>query len=342
VGWQDTHIYRVFTIFKRMSSWGVMAFLVFQWAMPMRMPIISNGEFKYTTEGYRFSWTMMLHSKADFIQPGMFFGDLRPLCGNAPFPNPDKRPWSNPQAFPYTQMIGQRGHAALVMYPRQYPRIATTLRTTIQDMCPGMIGIYPSVHSSVNEGPFTRLLDPQANLTDIFDLMQDRPWPVKLWQSFIDKPPEGLEYMMRETGSLVAQGLVPKIAKPGWHSFVDRSVCLMVDPIRFFSAAVTIKVLRAPGAIVVKYCKTGDPNLDDDCVHKRLKKGKKTRFPESRSMFITIQAGPGDFCSDERGRGTMCGKGAKTPLADPVCRRAVEDIAFEVRVDNAERFKSLQ
>ena len=47
VGWQDTHIYRVFTIFKRMSSWGVMAFLVFQWAMPMRMPIISNGDLPF-------------------------------------------------------------------------------------------------------------------------------------------------------------------------------------------------------------------------------------------------------------------------------------------------------
>ena len=37
------------------GSWaakGPILWLLWQWAMPLRMPIISNGEFTYTMEGY--------------------------------------------------------------------------------------------------------------------------------------------------------------------------------------------------------------------------------------------------------------------------------------------------
>ena len=46
----------------------VTLWLLVQWLMPARMPIVSNGRYKYTGEGYRFSWTMMMHGQSSFSQ----------------------------------------------------------------------------------------------------------------------------------------------------------------------------------------------------------------------------------------------------------------------------------
>ena len=53
-----------------------------------------------------------------------------------------------------------------------------------------------------------------------------------------------VRYLMRGAGELLATGTLPAREK-GWHQFVDRSPCISKDPINFFAAAVTIRVVRA-------------------------------------------------------------------------------------------------
>ena len=45
----------------------VVGWVVVQLCIPLRMPLISGGEFPVTAQGYRYSWTMMLHSKTNHI-----------------------------------------------------------------------------------------------------------------------------------------------------------------------------------------------------------------------------------------------------------------------------------
>eukprot|EP01047_Picozoa_sp_COSAG01_P035702 COSAG01_NODE_2755_length_7137_cov_3.530548_2_plen_432_part_00 len=51
--WKPTRVQRV----------SVVGWVFVQLCIPLRMPLISSGEFSRTAEGYRYSWTMMLHSK---------------------------------------------------------------------------------------------------------------------------------------------------------------------------------------------------------------------------------------------------------------------------------------
>merc|ERR1712194_981407 len=109
----------------------------------------------------------------------------------------------------------------------------------------------------------------------------------------------------------------------------------------FFSAAVTTKVIKSPATIVVRYCRTGQPDFDDDCAIRKLKRGKKVKFPVSRSVGITVGGSEAGFCADERGKITVCSgkkKHKSVRANNPSCKDGKEDIAFEVRVDNAKDF----
>jgi hypothetical protein len=64
---------------QKIYVWPLLYLLV-QWLIPARMSIVSYGESKHTFEGYRWSWTMMLHSKSNMISPGLSFMTLTPEC----------------------------------------------------------------------------------------------------------------------------------------------------------------------------------------------------------------------------------------------------------------------
>ena len=117
---------------KKMA-WPLL-FLLVQWLLPIRMPIISRGEFKYTFEGYRWSWTMMLHQKVAMHSLGVTFMTIRPKCRGQPFPNPhaDQLPFSDVHGYPYEPLISksERGSTLAMMFPRQMPKIANAIDTT--------------------------------------------------------------------------------------------------------------------------------------------------------------------------------------------------------------------
>ena len=106
----------------------VFLWIALQVILPLRMPIVSRGEYAYTAEGYRFSWTMMLHSKAIIMSPNQYTGNLRPTCNHAEWPTSDRIPFQN--------LIGLRGMAALSMFPRILPKLSYHVGEILEKSCP--------------------------------------------------------------------------------------------------------------------------------------------------------------------------------------------------------------
>ncbi len=110
---------------------AALLFLLLQWLIPLRMPIVSNGEFRYTLEGYRWSWTMMLHGKKAMHSPGLSFMTLTPKCGDLPpYPNPMARttPFIDVHGVPWEPAIiysnVPRSLAVINMFAGIMPKVA--------------------------------------------------------------------------------------------------------------------------------------------------------------------------------------------------------------------------
>ena len=196
--------------------------IVFQCLFPLRMPIISGMEFPQTSEGYRFSWTMMLHSKHSEVAHGVPLFSFSLYCGAIPFreERTEENPHWDPRGVP-NSLLGERGMAAATMFPRQLPRITKGLANILPDgFCaslherPGMGGgrfgkttkkkkkltkketaynnrlrMHMTMFSSINDGPFVRLIDPTVDLLAVHRAKQNLPYLTKLWLALVDKPP---------------------------------------------------------------------------------------------------------------------------------------------------------
>ena len=194
--------------------------IVFQCLFPLRMPIISGMEFPQTSEGYRFSWTMMLHSKHSEVAHGVPLFSFSLYCGAIPFreERTEENPHWDPRGVP-NSLLGERGMAAATMFPRQLPRITKGLANILPDgFCtslhrrPGMGGgrsgkakkkkltkketayanrlrMHMTMFSSINDGPFVRLIDPTVDLLAVHRAKQSLPYLTKLWLALVDKPP---------------------------------------------------------------------------------------------------------------------------------------------------------
>ena len=108
---------------------AALLFLLLQWLIPLRMPIVSNGEFRYTLEGYRWSWTMMLHSKKTMQSPGLCFMTLSPKCGDLPpYPNPmaTRTPFIDVHGVPWEPAIANlpRSSSVVQMFAGMMPKVA--------------------------------------------------------------------------------------------------------------------------------------------------------------------------------------------------------------------------
>ena len=295
-----SHARRLWSMVKHRAAPGVLLWVLIQWLLPLRMPLVSQGEFKYTMEGYRHSWTMMLHSKSNFIAPGLFFADLKPTCNGTPFPNPINDATQHPHAFPYLQAIGPRGWAALSNFTRQFPSVAATVRDVIQPMCAdGDVRVTASVHSSANDGPFVRLVDPTVNLVGVFDAIQARGPVDTVLDALTDKVPDGHEFILRRAGSLEAP------QEPGWYTLVDRAACLRDDPIDMFGVPVGVKVIQSPVPLFAQVCPDG---ASAQCRVVPLS-SSETRLPKARSVAI----GSSQIRTEER------------------CAEANEDVVLQLR-----------
>eukprot|EP00939_MAST-03C_sp_MAST-3C-sp1_P000702 g702.t1 len=247
------------TFLGRVLTFVLYGYALFQCVFPLRMPVVSNNEYPYTFEAYRFSWTMMLHSKHSFVMPGVHFFNIYPRCDGRPFPNPHaKEPFANPHTFPVEQLIGPRGYAAITLFPRQLPRLAGKVHDFIRaiDLCQRnrSLAVTASVFSSVNDGPFRRIVDPSKNLSLLHFFRASRIGRLQgLFDALADKPPARFEYILRN----FANGRdFPSQAElgNGWKLLVDRAPCLAYDPVRFFDNAVSFRVIRSPVTLTVSRC----------------------------------------------------------------------------------------
>ena len=155
IGW----IYRYATGSKkaraslRQRCFALFWFL-FQMGMPLRMPIISKGTFPHTSQGYRFSWTMMLHSRfqmivreteiplpdgnaqqyilvMDLMQLFPLCADVVPILRSAYSPSPKSLiPTADPRTIPMVGgsfgggILHMRQRAMIEQFPRHVARVA--------------------------------------------------------------------------------------------------------------------------------------------------------------------------------------------------------------------------
>lgn len=61
----------------RRIQWIGLVSLMIQWLLPLRGLVFGWEQFPYTMEGYRFSWTMMMHSKTSIMSPNTFLASIQ-------------------------------------------------------------------------------------------------------------------------------------------------------------------------------------------------------------------------------------------------------------------------
>ena len=208
----------------------------FQMAMPLRMPIITRGAFQFSGRCYRFSWTMMLHSKNAILTHSGYLPDrtgapsdqqfflpidmvqLFPECADVvPIMRTTYAPASvfrhaDPRTIPMISenngVIGVRQRALLEQFPRYIARVAggwsDVLYHKFPEACQNKaqnetrrISVYGVVYTKLNnKGAFCRLFIPDVNLALADQARAERSF----WETFkgvlLDLGPPGYEYML--------------------------------------------------------------------------------------------------------------------------------------------------
>ena len=221
---------------SKVQRYFALFWFAFQMAMPLRMPIISQGSFPFTSRCYRFSWTMMLHSRnAVMLHSGyhtlpdgtvsderffipMDMINLYPECADvvpfmrtayqpkSVFPNGDPR--TIPMIAENHGVIGIRQRALVEQFPRYVARAAGGWSDVLYHKAPDAcynkglndrrrMSVYGVVYSKLNnKGAFYRLFDPTVNLALAEQARKER----SLWERFkgvlLDQGPPGYQYLL--------------------------------------------------------------------------------------------------------------------------------------------------
>jgi hypothetical protein len=257
----------------RASPWQrrfTLLWVTIQLVLPLRMPLISGGAFPFTSQGYRFSWTMMLHNKNDRITHtgGAFTSDghriervlhlelsyLLPTCPDSRTTAKDSyilRSQYMPQSETFqqdsrtlpliTMLNSARQLLILGVYPRHFARVAGGIAPIFSGACPGQpnIAVYGVNFVKLNDhGAFCRLFDPTVDLVAADRARKQQ----NVWQSWrsiaLDRAPEGNEYLLLK-GLGTSRARVSewedklKSAYPGKpiHFIADRAACLASRPL---------------------------------------------------------------------------------------------------------------
>ena len=223
---------------SKVQRYFALFWFAFQMAMPLRMPIITRGAFRFSGRCYRFSWTMMLHSKnailahsgylpdktgapsnqqffipIDMVQLFPECADVVPLMRNtyataSVFRHADPR--TIPMLSENNGIIGARQRALLEQFPRYIARVAggwsDVLYHKVPEACHNKaqnemrrVSVYGVVYTKLNnKGAFCRLFDPGVNLALAEQARVERSF----WETFkgvlLDLGPPGYEYMLIE------------------------------------------------------------------------------------------------------------------------------------------------
>lgn len=225
----------------------------------------------------------MLHSANSFVQPGLSLMTLRPTCSGNPFPNPMKTPFVDVQSFSYEQLLSPRGVQAVQLFPRQLPHVANQVHRTLSNAraCRKDLKISASLFSSANNGPYHRIVDPAVDLVSTYRALASRPYMEKLRLALIDKVPRGHEFILRG----IASARIPPelLQEEGMIGIVDRTACLVRDPIRIHNVNFVFEVIESKYPILLRACE--DLELKS-CKEVTVEKGSPVSVPAIRTLAI--------------------------------------------------------
>lgn len=256
-----------------------MAWLFCQLAIPLRTPIISKGSFPYTSQGYRFSWTMMLHSHSTAIQHigssilpegttvdkilPVDFLYLSPECRGLPlqrerYMEGSSVPTQDPRSLPLSNILTLRHFALINVFPRYIARVAGGMSEMLHETYPrGCYGDRVSVfgvHFAMlnGHGAYHRLFDPTVDLAASNTLRKNRSWR-QLWTDVLwDQSPKGRNVYLLRTGIGGSKGRVKQFQadiKRGMPEIkrvefiADRAECLAVRPLALWLDGFPLGVL---------------------------------------------------------------------------------------------------
>jgi len=256
------------------------AWFLTQLYLPLRMPLISNGEFVSTGEGYRWSWTMMLHSTTyimDFGPLQVGFYEMLPSCpGKGPIPRSLYAPHmelrgENPLSLPINAMFQGRYNAALKLYARQIPKVVYGIAVEMNQLCQNNGGHNISMSGRVfvaenDNGIYARLVDPTVDLMDVGRATLART-PLEVLKGVILEKPthrkhEHLLHGVRHGLGLAEKRAILDLVKSdsgadNAYLIADRSPCLRAQPVNMILHAYKqpyFKVLKSPGNVTVFGC----------------------------------------------------------------------------------------
>lgn len=222
--------------------------------MPLRMLVVSEGNYPYNRLGYRYSWTMMLHSlnygiiRKEQGQPPtvLLLGYFVPTCF-APdrsdifmprhlyFGPGSEHPMQDSRTVPMHQILNTRESATLDVFPSHLiapvgAGVARVIDQTVgPNACAAKLAHYNMSSSQLrldmhatyfgrlnNNGPYSRLVDPTVDLVSVMEQQAQLSYAEVVWNALWDKRP--LEYMLRGIGSMKTRALnhQQKLEEEGW------------------------------------------------------------------------------------------------------------------------------
>ena len=294
--------------------------ILVQIGLPLRMRFVSRGEEAYTAEGYRWSWTMMLHSKSSMPFGGRVpLFNLHPKCEGVSERDGAINKWidrkdympnkavlgQDPHTIPLPDMLGLRGFVAVTTFPRQLTRVSAEIGTNMNEVCkPFRAAVYGTVYTQINDvGPYVRTVDPTVDLAAVgqynlknrttkqmlLEVVQDGP---------TDKSREFLLYGLaanfsRETSdSYYAKLKEEGGARAHPEMVLDRSPCLSAKPFKMYPMNNPIGIigLRSPRTLLVTSCESpGGPCKTDTIKASETFTDKSKLMTKAFSVEITIK-----------------------------------------------------
>lgn len=302
----------------------VIVWLTFQILTPLRMVVFHGDTFPSTGEAYRFSWTMMLHSKSSIITaadssfqtPIWYLIPKRKClkqehCSQRTIMRPEYENarqihmLDDPRSLP-VHALPVRSIATLSTFWRQLPRVSHGIVSILQlnARAPSPVAVYAVVYSQLNGvGPWSRLVDPTVDLERVDRALQarsllemllgvvtDRPPPNRNLEVFLrPSPTSRLQYSRepyRQFFQNITDGLKKAFNRSNAFLISDRAACLAAQPLwlQLGKRPAAIVVLRSPVPLEVRDCNP-------------VRKDNKQDIPctKMRSLVPTGVTGVGGF-----------------------------------------------
>lgn len=255
----------------RLLQFCVLSWIFWQVLMPLRMLTVSRFSFPRTRLGYRYSWTMMLHSiDAGLVrdegkenQSVLLFSYIVPTCFHPTNPLADQfmprqayfgansdHPMQDSRTVPLYQILDKRESATLEVFPLHlvssvaagFARVIDqhTAKDVCQQQIPGSTQKRMGMHGVSfarlnNRGPFTRIMDPTIDLVKTIEEQEQLSVIQGFWNALWEKRPN--DFVLSGAGSSRSladrhqQELEVKYPGTVVTMIADRAACLQRRPL---------------------------------------------------------------------------------------------------------------